>query len=217
MSAPISDPASPTGEVVAPSKRVEARKRPWAWWIVSAVAALLTGALLLWEPGAPPKTASEDAGFTLESSEGAVSLSDFHGKVVLVYFGYASCPDICPTSLAYLGTALAQLDPAERAQAQGVFISVDPARDTPARLAEYGRFFHEEIIGLTGSEEEIAEVAARYGVIYRRIESDSAMGYSVDHSSVTYVVDREGRLVESLPHGTPSKTIADAIRRLLRS
>jgi len=153
--------------------------------------------------------------FTLESVQGKVSLSDYRGKVVLLYFGYTWCPDVCPTSLSMLAQALTEMSDAELKQVQGIFVSVDPARDTPERLAEYTDYFHPKIIGVTGSKKRVAEVAEQYGVAYRKVESESATGYLVDHSSFTYVIGPDGELATRLSHGTPPQEILKAVRPLL--
>jgi protein SCO1/2 len=153
--------------------------------------------------------------FTLTSADGPVSLESLRGKMVLIYFGYASCPDVCPTSLALITAALKTLAPADLARVQVLFISVDPARDTPAKLKQYTGYFHPNIAGITGSPDAIVDVTARYGAVYRITPVQSAAGYVVDHTSVTSVVAPDGRLVEQLPHGTAPPEIAGAIRRWL--
>lgn len=156
--------------------------------------------------------------FTLQSAEGPVSLSDFKGQVSVIYIGYASCPDVCPTALAVLTQSLRQLSESEREQVQGIFISVDPERDTPAKLADYTAFFSPRIVGVTGSREEIDQVVRQYGAFYRIVDmEDSAMGYAVDHSSRLYLVDREGRLVETLLHNTSVPAMTTALKTLLIS
>lgn len=156
--------------------------------------------------------------FTLQSAEGPVSLSDFKGQVSVIYIGYASCPDVCPTALAVLTQSLRQLSESEREQVQGIFISVDPERDTPAKLADYTAFFSPRIVGVTGSREEIDQVVRQYGAFYRIVDmEDSAMGYAVDHSSRLYLVDREGHLVETLLHNTSVPAMTTALKTLLTS
>jgi len=149
--------------------------------------------------------------FTLVSADGPVSLSDFQGKVVLLYFGYTWCPDICPTNLALMSAAFGDMKPELLKKVQGIFISVDPDRDSPNRLKEYTNFFHENIIGITGSAEQIAELAGRYGVGYRLVNQDSATNYVVDHTSETYVIDPRGEWVDSLPHAAPAEDITKSI------
>jgi len=154
--------------------------------------------------------------FTLQSATGPVSLADLRGKVVLIYFGYTWCPDICPLNLGYIGAALDALDPDERARVAVLFVSVDPERDTPERLAKYTAFFAPDILGLTGTPDALALIAARYGAAYRRVAAEnSAMGYLVDHSAYTYLVDTRGRLRQSLEHATTPERIVAAIRTYL--
>jgi protein SCO1/2 len=156
--------------------------------------------------------------FVLESVDGPVALADLRGKVVLIYFGYTWCPDICPTNLVLIAGALKALTPEELERVRVLFVSVDPERDSVERLAEYSGYFHPEIIGLTGTPEQIAEVATLYGAAYRRTELvDSAMGYVVDHSAYSHLVDTQGKLVRNLDHATPSAEIVAAIRALLGS
>ncbi|MFP4601662.1 MAG: SCO family protein, partial [Halochromatium sp.] len=193
------------------------------------LSALLVWLLVAWNPSpsesggheqldrpldlADPPTGGD---FELTSARGALKLSDLRGKVVLLYFGYAACPDICPTNLAIIALALRELTPAERDRVQVVFASVDPARDTPERLAEYAGYFHPDIIGVTGSDADLRRVAKQYGAAYRRTEtSDSAMGYVVDHSAYSYVIDASGALVQVLDHATPAPEIVATLRRYL--
>ena len=155
--------------------------------------------------------------FSLNSANGTVSLSDFKGKVVLIYFGYTWCPDVCPTNLSLMSNALSQLTENEIKNVQGIFISVDPGRDTLDKLAQYSNYFHSKIIGLTASNEEVSAIAKKYGVSYRIVKQEkSATEYVVDHSSVTYIVGKENQLVEILPHATDSETILKRIRFYLK-
>ncbi|MBS1143465.1 MAG: Electron transport protein SCO1/SenC [Proteobacteria bacterium] len=192
--------------------------------ILILVAILLAGVIagvgLLWHPETPerplPKAQAPAGGdFTLQSARGAVSLKDFRGKLVLLYFGYTYCPDICPTSLAATVTGLKQLTPEEAAKVAMIFISVDPQRDTPARLAEYVEFFDPSLVGVTGEPAVIADIARRYGVFYSAQKVDSAGGYVVDHSADTLIVAPDGRLVARIAHATPPAEVAVAIRKHL--
>ncbi|TAM48070.1 MAG: SCO family protein [Gammaproteobacteria bacterium] len=154
--------------------------------------------------------------FTLVSADGPVALAQLRGNVVLLYFGYASCPDVCPTSLALTAQALVRLTPAELARVRVLFISVDPERDTPAKLRQYAAHFHANVIGVTGEPAVLAGIAARYGAAYRKQAVDSAQGYVVDHSSFTAVVAPDGRLVAQLAHGAQPEEIVQTVRRWLR-
>jgi protein SCO1/2 len=192
--------------------------------LVALLAAAIVGLALLWNPapaGKPPHaalpagTAPAGGDFTLQSVSGPLSLKDFRGKVVLVYFGYTYCPDICPTSLSATALALGRLTPAELARVQTVFISVDPERDTPARLKDYGAFFHPSIVGVTGAPAELAEIARRYGASYAKQQVSGASNYVVDHSALTYVVAPDGRLVGNLPHAAAPAQVVAEIRKWL--
>lgn len=154
--------------------------------------------------------------FTLQGIEGSTSLQDFRGKVVMLYIGYASCPDVCPTSLAVMSQSMKNLTAEESSQVQPIFISVDPDRDTPERLTEYSQFFHPSMIGLSGSRENLDQVVKQYGAFYRMVElKDSAMGYAVDHSSRIYLINRQGALKDTLMHGTMPTELTERLRELL--
>lgn len=189
--------------------------------VAGVLAALVLGLALFWHPELPerplPKAALAEGGdFTLHSANGPVALKDFRGKVVLVYFGYTYCPDICPTSLAATSEGLKQLTPDELARVAMVFVSVDPKRDTLPRLKEYVEFFHPSILGATGTLEEIAEIARRYGVFYAEQKVETAGdGYVVDHSTDTYVIAADGKLVAKIAHATPPEQVVVSIRKYL--
>jgi protein SCO1/2 len=173
--------------------------------------------LFIWQPEVDNQRVvmpqAKGGDFTLNSSKGEVSLADFRGKVSLIYFGYTMCPDICPTNLSMMANAFTQLSKQELKGVQGIFISVDPERDTLERLAEYTHYFHPSILGLTATPDVIKEVADRYGVAYQKVVQDSATNYVVDHSSETYVIDPNGQLVERLPHAAPPAEILSAIKK----
>ena len=189
--------------------------------IAGLLAALVLGLAFFWMPEMPerplPKAAMAAGGdFTLESASGPVSLKDYRGKLVLVYFGYTFCPDICPTSLASTAEGLKQLKPEEAARVAMIFISVDPERDTPPRLKEYAEFFHPSLVGVTGTPENLAEIAKRYGVFYAKQKVETAGGgYVVDHSADTYVVGPDGQLVGKIAHATPPDRVVAEIRKHL--
>jgi len=177
-----------------------------------------------WEPAAEleqceqaPTLAEAPVGgdFTLDSARGPVTLEDFRGQVVLLYFGYTWCPDICPTSLGLTSLALDDLKPEELARVQSLFVSVDPTRDTVQRLKEYAAYFHPKILGLTGTPEQLGEVTRQYGAAFRKVVQVSETGYVVDHSAETYLIDPRGRLVEVIPHGTSPHRLVELIRHYL--
>lgn len=154
--------------------------------------------------------------FILQSADGPVSLNGLQGKAVLIYFGYSKCPDLCPMSLAIMGQALNALAEPELTRVQGLFISLDPNRDTPANLKDFAAYFHPNLLGLTGSEEVVKQVAANYGVKHYQVErAGSALGYSVNHSSTVFLVDPAGELRFIFPHATPAGVLLEAVRYVL--
>lgn len=183
--------------------------------VIVVLSLALAWALWGWRPASPIAAPPTGGDFILQSADGPVALHDFRGKAVLVYFGYTFCPDICPTSLGYTAQALSSLNKDELERVRVLFVSVDPGRDTPAKLKEYAAFFHPNIIGVTGSPEEVAEVAKRYGASYAIHKTGSAGGYVVDHSAALYLVGPDGRLKTTLAHGTPPAAMVAAIRAAL--
>lgn len=154
--------------------------------------------------------------FTLMSDKGPLSLHELRGKVVPIYFGFTHCPDICITSLSAISAGLKLLSDEEQAQVQPLFISIDPERDDPARVGEYARYFHPSIIGLSGSLEAVSKVAKSHLVIFEKVPlDDSNMGYTMDHSSIVYVVGRDGVIKSLVHHGESPEGIAKALREAL--
>jgi protein SCO1 len=196
-----------------------ATTRGQLWLLLGSVAiAMVLIAALWWQPveshsrlTLPPRGGD----FTLRSADGPVALADLRGRLVVLYFGYTLCPDVCPTALGFLAAALRSLSHEEQAQVQGLFISVDPERDTLDHLKTYSTFFHPSLIGVTGSAEELKQVADRYSATYRRVASDSGIGYLVDHTADLYLIDRRGQLRTIIPHGTTAAEIATDLRQLL--
>ncbi|NRP35398.1 MULTISPECIES: SCO family protein [unclassified Marinobacterium] len=154
--------------------------------------------------------------FQGKSIDGDVSLSDFRGKLVLLYFGYTSCPDICPTSLTSMKFAFNELDDEQLNQIQPIFYSVDPDRDSLEQLQVYSQFFSPLILGMTGSRQQIDSAIKLYGAYYRMVEQpDSAMGYTVDHSSKIYLIDQQGEFLGSVSHNNPNQLV-EKIRSILQ-
>ena len=133
------------------------------------------------------------ADFTLQSDDGTVSISDFEGRAVALFFGYTSCPDVCPTTLLRLSSALDRLGE-KRSEVQVVFVSVDPERDTPDRASRYAESVDPSFVGVSGSPDEIADVAAKYGIYYEKVEGSDATGYLVDHSATITVLNEAGNV-----------------------
>jgi cytochrome oxidase Cu insertion factor (SCO1/SenC/PrrC family) len=140
--------------------------------------------------------------------------ADFRGKLVVLYFGYTYCPDVCPTELQSISLALDKLGAAADA-VQPLFITVDPERDTPARLADFVPSFHPRLIGLTGSLADIRKTAVAYRTFFAKNNAAKPGDYSVDHTGFIYLVGKDGRYLSFLPPGLAPDEIADAIRTRL--
>jgi cytochrome oxidase Cu insertion factor (SCO1/SenC/PrrC family) len=140
--------------------------------------------------------------------------ADFRGKLVVLYFGYTYCPDVCPAELQSISLALDRLGAAAEA-VQPLFITVDPERDTPARLADFVSSFYPRLIGLTGSLAEIRKTAIAYKTFFAKSGVVAPDNYSVDHTGFIYLVGRDGRYLGFLPPGLSPDAIADAIRARL--
>ena len=190
----------------------------WKKCFSSLGTALVAAVLLAWIPpaGASDPPAPSRGEFTLDSTRGPVNLGDLEGKVVMLFFGYTSCPDVCPLSLAKIGACLSSLG-AEQAQDVGaLFITLDPGRDTAERMRQYAEFFHPGIIGLTGSKGEVDVLTARYGVTYERKQSpESALGYTISHSDTILLLDRDGVLVDQVGNDEGSESLRGKVLELL--
>jgi cytochrome oxidase Cu insertion factor (SCO1/SenC/PrrC family) len=153
--------------------------------------------------------------FTLTDQSGRRrSDSEFRGKLLLVYFGYTYCPDICPTDLQQIGLAIEHLGE-DGSAVQPLFITIDPARDTPDVLAQYVPSFYPRLIGLTGTADEIAAVAHEYKVIYRKYQPTDGGPYMIDHTGFTYIIDPSGKYRGVIPPGTPEDRMQETIRTIL--
>lgn len=190
-------------------------------WITSIFATLVMQCALTVTANAheltTPRSTGRGGDFTLQSFAGPVSLQALRGKVVLLFFGYTSCADVCPTTLWALSKVFSKLSTQEMEQVVALFISLDPKRDTPDVLHGYTELFHKNIIGVTGSEEALAEVAESYGVVFeRKVDSDSTLGYTIYHTSDVLVIDSRGELMEEkIELSTDANKITASIRALL--
>lgn len=168
-------------------------------------------------PEEPPLAGAKIGGpFTLTDQHGRqVTDASFTGKYRIVYFGFANCPDICPTDLARIGQAMRLLeksDPAEAAKVQPIFITVDPERDTPARLKDYAAAFHPRLTALTGTPEQIAAVTKAYAVYAKKMPADNG-DYQLDHQRIVYLMAPDGKPIAMLPYDKPAQAIAAEIER----
>jgi cytochrome oxidase Cu insertion factor (SCO1/SenC/PrrC family) len=136
---------------------------------------------------------------------------DFRGRLMLVYFGFTYCPDVCPTDLQAISLAMDKLG-VDAAKIQPMFVTVDPERDTPTHLADYVKLFHPRLIGLTGSAEAIRKAADAYKVYYARVDLNKDAGYTVDHTAFIYLMDRDGNYLGFFPPGTSADRMVEIIR-----
>jgi protein SCO1 len=153
--------------------------------------------------------------FELDGSAGQkIRLDQFEGQMVLLYFGYTFCPDVCPATLSELAKAMDDLGN-DSEDVQVIMISVDPGRDSPSMLAEYVAHFHPSFLGATGTDEEIAQIATLYGIFYEKHEGTQATGYLVDHTATVMGIDRDGHLKIVFPFGAPGEEIAEDLKVIL--
>lgn len=188
-----------------------------------ATSTILAGLAMLGAAGcgrktpAAPESSAIGGPFVLTDTAGRrVNEQVLRGKWSAVFFGYTSCPDVCPTTLTMLGHALTLLgDKADRVQV--VFVTVDPARDTPAQLKQYlaAGSFPKGVIGLTGSDTDIAAIGRAYRVYYKKVGEGAS--YSMDHTAVIYLMDPQGRFAAPIDPSQPPAAVAAAIAKAMAS
>jgi protein SCO1/2 len=192
------------------------------WLAAMAIAALIAPGGIGWLAGKQEYVfhgitteAPQAAEFALTAQDGArVRLSDFRGKMALLYFGYTSCPGVCPTTLAEINQTLKAMG-ASAARVQVLMVTVDPERDTPERLRTYMAHFNSAFIGLTGTPKEVAAVASKYGIYYKKGEQSARGDYLVDHTSMVIVIDAAGRVRLLFPFGTTVEDMTSDLVHLL--
>lgn len=215
------------GAPIAQPNQRAVRSRVLFWAAAILLLTLLLGLFWAWRSGRLAIGASAFHGIVMQSPEPApdftmttsagerASLSDFRGKVVLLYFGYTFCPDACPTTMAELKKTVKALGD-ESDKVQVIMVSVDPERDTPEALAEYLAHFDPSFLGMTGTEEEMMAAAVPLGIYVNKHAGSPATGYLVDHTTTVAAVDRDGYLRLIYPFNTPGEDIAADVRRLIR-
>ena len=189
-------------------------------WLLSAVAVLALAACNADKPkfNAIDITGADYAkGFTLSDHNGQTrSLSDFKGKVVVLFFGYTQCPDVCPTSMAELAEVKRLLGH-DADKLQGVFVTVDPARDTAELLKAYMANFDPTFVAFTPTPEPLAVVAKDYKIYYKKVDGKTPTSYTVDHSAGSYVYDMQGNLRLYSRYGVAPQVLAQDIQMLLKT
>jgi protein SCO1 len=142
------------------------------------------------------------------------SLADYKGKVVVVFFGYTQCPDVCPTTMAELAEVKRSLGP-DGARVQGIFVTVDPARDTAELLKAYVANFGPDIVGLRGTPEQIQAAAKEFKVFYSKVPGKTDTSYTVDHTAGSYIFDAKGRVRLFTRYGSGAQALASDLKILL--
>ncbi len=203
-------------------------RRTVFWWLLGALLIVVGFAAVRLAQGYPLIGPRELHGFVMNEptpvgdftltshNSDPVSLSDFRGKLALVYFGYASCPDVCPMTMLQLAKARASLPERLQDDVQVLMVTVDPERDTPELLANYLGHFDKTFLGLTGTPEEIDAAAAPLGIFYEKRAVDESESYFMDHTATVAVIDRQGRLRLVWPFGVPGEDIASDLGYLVR-
>lgn len=190
-----------------------------------SVLAMVTAYVLdVWPFGGKLETVAENQGqaliggpFDLVDHTGQrVTEDDFAGRSKLMYFGYTYCPDMCPLGLATIAAAYDRLSPEQRERVVPLFVTVDPERDTVEAIADYVDLFHPDLVGLTGTPEEIADTAKAYRIYYRKAEGEDDAAYLVDHSTFTYLMDGENDYVTHFGHDVEPADLVEGIRRHLQ-
>lgn len=196
-------------------------------WALTGVTGLGLGAAVFWQTTTSqylpaPRITGEAAitnAYTLTDHTGRAVIADsFNGQWQLVFFGFTHCPDICPTTLAYMAQVMDKLGP-DATQVTPIFITVDPARDTADVMAAYVGAFHPRMVGLTGTEAQVAEAARNFRVWYERAEDTTAPdGYTMAHSGHIYVMAPDGRFVDVWMEGdAPAETFANNLSTLIQT
>lgn len=185
--------------------------------LIAAVTGL--GALWLTRPGGPIGSGEALVGgpFTLTDQNGKrVTDQDFRGKYMLIFFGYTYCPDVCPGELQVMSAALDELGPVGE-KIQPIFISIDPARDTPETMKLYVSNFHPRMVGLTGSDADIAAVAKAYRVYYAKAKgAENSPDYLMDHSTILYLMGPDGKFVKHFTYSTDVKALVEGLRAVIQ-
>lgn len=193
---------------------------------VLALLALIAGGVIYWATGRTeayefnggeisPAAAAPALALTDQNGE-PYTLAQEKGKVALIYFGYTTCPDLCPTTLNDFAIVKDGLSTDEAADVEFIMVTFDPERDTQARMQEYLNFFDPEFIGLRGDDAQTEQFLKEYGVTIKRVEyPNSSTGYLIDHTALIYVIDKEGNLRLTYPYGTDPTMITEDVQHLI--
>lgn len=191
--------------------------KPQYFFVPLATLLLLAGVLLYFfpqTPNDPYAINNPNFGGDIVLPASSFDLKNYRGKIALIYFGYTHCPDICPTTLGTMAQAVNKLSPEQQKNIVGIFISVDPARDSPEQLKAYSQFFHPNFIGVTGEIDQLRELIQRYrGYFQINAPKAGEKSYSVDHTGSIYVINRQGQTT----HVLAGDAGVDALSQVLQS
>ena len=194
--------------------------KPRIFLILSLLLGLLAAACGGSAQEPPLKGARIGGPFALTNQDGRpMTEGDFKGQYRIVYFGFANCPDICPTDLAQIGQAMRLFEkehPRRAEKVQPIFITTDPERDSPAVLKPYVASFHPRLVGLTGSPQQVADAAKAYAVFYSKVPNEGGEGYAMDHSRIIFLMGPDGDPIAMLPHEKGAEAMAAELERWVR-
>ncbi|OEF23627.1 SCO family protein [Vibrio rumoiensis] len=186
-------------------------------WLITMLFAFIVGICVNYYFNGPSANTAQSASFSLIGKDNqTVNIFDTTDpRIRIVYFGFTRCPDVCPTSLAMLSAALKQLTPSELDNVRPMFITLDPERDSGEDSQKYAHYFHPKIEGFSGSLDSIKTLAQNYGVIFQKTElKESALNYTIDHSSYFYFLKPDGTLLKKVPHTLNPQPLILAIQQL---
>ncbi|MCJ8337476.1 MAG: SCO family protein [Pseudomonadales bacterium] len=177
-------------------------------YLISCVTALVLGlgsySLFYQQPSTAKSLVNSNrlgGDFSVETVNGPFHLADYRDKIVVIYFGYTSCPDVCPTALAMLGNIIKKMPETQRQQIQPLFISVDPERDSLDKIDKYGQYFYPSLISATSDKQKIDAIVKKYGAYYKvNSPEGSDDQYFVDHTSRLYLINKQGKFADTVPH-----------------
>lgn len=184
---------------------------------ISVVILLAVVTIIILRPFVDDYKETKKYNFAVKTLDGEVTKKDFIGKALGIYFGYTYCPDVCPTTLSLLSLALNNLDEEKRKNFVGVFITLDPDRDRLENLKAYANYFNPSFIGASTTKENLDNIVKRYGTYYKKVALDnSAMTYSISHTSYIYLFDKEGRFVDKVSHFSDVDKIKKSLEQALK-
>jgi len=163
-------------------------------------------------PEVPSYLNTTGGDFTVQTTHGSLTLSGLKGNVVLLYFGYSHCPDVCPATLNVMASGIRLLDEDDQKQVQGLFVSLDPARDSPDKLQSYTAFFSPKIIGATAQRATLDDIAKQWRFSYHTPEHPKTKFYVVQHPNFLYVVNKDGHVVALLDGKSTPEDVAKVVR-----